>query len=205
MPPTSQPSPIEVDITLSIINAILAAAMLLLTLAIVWLTWKVKQYAGQTLRATQESLDFFAKPLVAFRGPTHIETSHLKQDSTGTVINVNQLLLNESAKDIRIEKVSSRILTEKSSEWAKNLNLRGQYHKSDNGLGTHGLPIFVSRALEVHATCAKGENLTLPDENIEVVVEIEVQYVYRDRDYVESQEFHYILKPIPNYLKPGGN
>ena len=89
--------------------------MVVLTGIMIVLTIAVVIYAGQTLKATRKSLDFFAKPLVDFKGPT---TSEFSRKSEGDITTPVVILLNESALPIRIDDdsdISLSTLPKKSS------------------------------------------------------------------------------------------
>lgn len=199
MPPTSQPSVIEVIVTASNHSVFLAYVMVALTFVIGLLTYFVCRYAKRTLKATQESLDFFVRPLVGLKRLTDTELEHHPPDSRQTITCSSVQLANESSMPIRIENdksISVHLLPDKSDQPAKNINVvLGKLSL----IGVHQIvfwPHFLSdEVLTINFDFKFGMRPALYRNlgNVKVGVELLVKYTYRGRQYQKVEELIYTL------------
>lgn len=173
----------------------LTVTMVVLTVVMVGLTALVAFYACRTLkasraslRATKESLDFFAKPLVAFRGTRQMS----KQLSPSTSYSLDPVtLVNESAFPILVESHSDfrvAIAEVDPAGFQKlPLDLSVSTAIEADGIPLKHYPAQVRSTLTIPVKFrAKPTPLwgNAPVSGVVVRGRLAVRYVYRNREFV---------------------
>ncbi|KKL92637.1 hypothetical protein LCGC14_1882680 [marine sediment metagenome] len=184
---------------LPVTMVVLTGVMAILTVVMVILTVYVCRYAKRTLKATQESLDYFAKPLVGLKpepGTSQEFPAH-EPDSDQRIAGGLLQLMNESAMPIRIDKkedVCVCKLEDRSSASSASVNVRRK-RLAVQDVPRWSWPLSLHRMLRIPVVFSLQRGKTLPQEDMTIVVEVSVSYTYRGRRFPLKQEFSYTLQP----------
>ena len=169
----------------------LTVLMVVLTVAIAALTVAVVVYARKTLQSTQESLDFFAKPLVSLRLRPRDYCWSMDNFSSRTSIDGVFELHNDSALPIFIEEkgaVTINLIQVRCDQTLSDLTCQPENFGPGRNPDDSQWPGPVHQRLPIVFTVSYPVRPRDKRHSCTLCLEFAVKYRYRGRVYVVSKQ-----------------